>query len=121
MWILRLLGKSLLFVLLVLIKLIHASRVFPDPISLAREVLNDTSLVRAANPEGKLSRCYVYSDADDLVSWKDTESHASEAERKGWVVRRELYRGSAHVGHMRAEPERYWGIVKDYLGALASE
>ncbi|KAJ5865042.1 uncharacterized protein N7529_006958 [Penicillium soppii] len=120
MWILRLLGKSFIFVFLVLFKLIHALKIFPDPISLAREVVNDSSLVRAANPEGKLARCYIYSDADDLVDWRDTESHALEAEVKGWAVRREIFKASPHVGHMRAEPDRYWGIVKEYLGALAS-
>jgi hypothetical protein len=120
MWILRLLGKSLLFVFLVLFRLIHALRIFPDPISLARKVVNDPSLVQAANPEGKLARCYVYSDTDDLVDWRNIESHALEAEAKGWVVRREMFKGSPHVGHMRAEPDRYWGIVKQYLGALVS-
>jgi hypothetical protein len=120
MWILRLLGKSLLFVVLVLFKLIHVLRIFPDPISLARKVVNDPSLVRAVNPEGKLARCYVYSDTDDLVDWRDTESHALDAEKKGWVVRRELFKGSPHVGHMRAEPDRYWGIVKEYLGPLVT-
>ena len=120
MWILRLLGKSLLFVVLVLFRLIHALKIFPDPISLAREVVNDSSMVRAANPEGKLARCYIYSDTDDLVDWRDSESHALEAEAKGWVVRRELFKGSPHVGHMRAEPVRYWGIVKEYLEALVS-
>ncbi|KXG54193.1 Protein of unknown function DUF829, TMEM53 [Penicillium griseofulvum] len=120
MWILRLLGKSLLFVFLVLFKLIHSFSIFPDPISLARKLINDTSLVRAANPGGTLSRCYIYSDTDDLVDWRDVESHAANTETEGWTVRRELFKNSPHVGHMRAEPDRYWGIVKEYLGALVS-
>ncbi|KGO68573.1 Protein of unknown function DUF829, TMEM53 [Penicillium italicum] len=118
MWILRLLGKCLLFALLVLFKLIHSISVFPDPISLARELINDTSLVRAANPDGALSRCYVYSDTDELVDWRDVESHAVNAEAEGWTVRREVFSNSPHVGHMRAQPDRYWGIIRDYLGAL---
>ncbi|KAK4867794.1 hypothetical protein LT330_006653 [Penicillium expansum] len=118
MWILWLLGKCLLFALLVLFKLIHSSSVFPDPTSLARKLINDNSLVQAANLDGTLSRCYIYSDTDDLVNWRDVESHAVDAEAEGWVVRREVFKNSPHVGHMRAEPDRYWGIVREYLGAL---
>jgi hypothetical protein len=117
MWILRLLGKSFLFASLVLFKLIHSFPTLSDPISLAREVINDTSLVRATNPEGTLNRCYIYSDTDELVDFRDVESHSLDAEAKRWVVRRELFKGSPHVGHMRVEPERYWGIVKEYLGS----
>ncbi|KAF9249397.1 hypothetical protein DTO013E5_2784 [Penicillium roqueforti] len=120
MWILRLLGKGFIFAFLVLFKLIHSFSMFPDPISLARELINDTSLVRAANSDGTLSRCYIYSDTDDLVDWRDVESHAVNAEAEGWVVRREVFKNSPHVGHMRTEPDRYWGIVREYLGALVS-
>ncbi|KAJ5143731.1 uncharacterized protein N7515_002518 [Penicillium bovifimosum] len=118
MWILRLFGKSLLFAFLVLFKMIHSFTALSDPISLAREVVNDTSLVRPVNAEGTLNRCYIYSDADELVDWRDVESHAVDAEAKRWVVRREVFKGSPHVGHMRVDPDRYWGIVKEYLGAL---
>ncbi|KAJ6008878.1 hypothetical protein N7499_001075 [Penicillium canescens] len=120
MWILRLLGKAMLFAFLVFFKLVHVFSISPDPVSLARKVINDTSLVRAANPEKALARCYIYSDADELVDWRDTESHALKTEAQGWVVRRELFKGSPHVAHMKADPDRYWGIVKDYLGPLVS-
>ncbi|KAJ5542412.1 hypothetical protein N7535_004832 [Penicillium sp. DV-2018c] len=118
MWFLRLLGKSLLLAFLVLFRMIHSVTTLSDPISLAREVINDTSLVRPADPEGTLTRCYIYSDADELVDWRDVLSHALDAEDKRWVVRREMFKGSPHVGHMRVDPDRYWGIVKEYLGAL---
>ncbi|KAJ5171267.1 Protein of unknown function DUF829 TMEM53 [Penicillium coprophilum] len=91
-----------------------------DPISLARKLINDTSLMRAAHSGGTLSRCYIYSDTDDLVDWRDVESHAANAEAEGWAVRRESFKNSPHVGHMRAEPDRYWGIVREYLGDLVS-
>ncbi|CAG8081239.1 unnamed protein product [Penicillium salamii] len=120
MWILRILGKGFLFVFLLFTMLIHAPKSFPDPITLARKLVNDTSLVQPAGRDGKLARCYLYSDTDPLVDWRDTESHASEAEAKGWAVRRELFKGSPHVGHMRSEPDRYWGVIKGYLGALVS-
>ncbi|KAJ5787076.1 hypothetical protein N7457_002066 [Penicillium paradoxum] len=120
MWILRLLGKSLLFAFLVLFKLIQSFSMISDPISLARKVINDTSLVQAANAEGALKRCYIYSDTDDLVHAGDVESHALDAEAKRWIVRREMFKGSPHVGHMRADPDRYWGVVQEYLGAWVS-
>ncbi|KAJ5670745.1 uncharacterized protein N7477_006108 [Penicillium maclennaniae] len=115
MWILRLISKSFLWLSLVLIKMIQTIRRSSDPIGLARRVINDASLVQAVNPKGVLTRCYIYSDADDLVDFRDVEKHASESEASGWLVRRELFEGTAHVGHMRAEPDRYWGIVKSYL------
>lgn len=121
MWILRLLGKGLLLFLLIAAKVVHAPKSFPDPTTLARGLLNDPSLVQAAGPEGKPARCYMYSDTDDLIKSKDVELHASDAKAKGWVVRRELYKGSPHVGHMRAEPDRYWSVVQEYLGALVSK
>ena len=115
MWILRLISKSFLWLSLVLIKIVQAIKRSPDPIGLARRLINDTSLVQAINPKGVLTRCYIYSDADDLVDFRDVEKHASESEASGWIVRREFFKGTPHVGHMRAEPDRYWGIVKSYL------
>ncbi|KAJ5103871.1 hypothetical protein N7532_004400 [Penicillium argentinense] len=119
MWILRLLGKTFLWLSLIMIKVIQAITRAPDVISRARKVINDLSLVQAVNAKGVPTRCYIYSDADDLVDYHDVELHASETEAAGWLVRRELFRGSPHVGHMRAEPDRYWGIVKQYLESSA--
>ncbi|KAJ5390863.1 uncharacterized protein N7496_001931 [Penicillium cataractarum] len=115
LWIFRLIGKSALWITLVLIKIFLKITRSPDAVSLARKAINDTSLVQAANAKGVLTRCYIYSDADDLVAWRDVEKHASESETSGWVVRREKFQGTPHVGHMRAQPERYWSIVKEYL------
>lgn len=115
LWIFRLIGKSALWITLVLIKIYQTITRSPDAVSLARKAINDTSLVQAVNAKGVLTRCYIYSDMDDLVDWRDVEKHASESEASGWVVRREKFQGTPHVGHMRAQPERYWFIVKEYL------
>lgn len=115
MWILRLISKSFLWMFLILFKVMHTITRSPDPISLARKVINDTSLVQAAKAKGIPTRCYIYSDADELVDWHDVEKHASESEACGWVVRRERFQGSPHVGHMKTAPDRYWAIVTDYL------
>ncbi|OJD33155.1 uncharacterized protein BKCO1_3300084 [Diplodia corticola] len=71
-----------------------------------RERLNDGVYLRAEAP-----RLYVYSSADAVILAPDVEEHAAEAEGKGWVVERAVFEGSAHVGHMRLEPERYWELV----------
>ncbi|CAI7672846.1 unnamed protein product [Penicillium bialowiezense] len=105
LWILRILGKGLLFVWLLFVMLIHAHKSFPDPITLARKIVNDSSLVQPAASQRKLARCYIYSDTDALVDWRDIESHASEAEAMGWVVR---------------QPGRYWSVIKEYLGTAAA-
>lgn len=120
MWILRLISKSFLWLSLVLIKFIHAITRSPDPVALARKVINDVSLIQAVNAKGVPTRCYIYSDADELVDAHDVEQHASESEACGWLVRRERFQGTPHVGHMRAAPERYWGIIKEYLEPFMS-
>lgn len=117
MWILRLVSKSFLWLSLILVKLLHVLSRSPDPITRARKVINDPSLVRAVNAEGLPLRCYIYSDADELVDCRDVESHARESEACGWLVRRERFQGSSHVEHMRTAPDRYWAIVRDYLEA----
>lgn len=81
-----------------------------DAIEAGRKDLSDVSLVGGAPP-----RCYIYSDGDELVDWRHVEAHAEEAGRMGLVVRREKFEGSSHVAHMRADPDRYWGITKEYL------
>lgn len=96
----------------------------PHAVHVARKAINDRALVRGPEDrDGEKDdratvpprRCYVYSDADDLVHWRDVERHATAAESAGWAVQREKFLGSAHVAHMKADPERYWGIVTRYL------
>lgn len=65
---------------------------------------------KARNRE--VRRVYLYSEEDELVYWRDVERHAEQAEERGFEVRREKFKGTAHVAHARFEGERYWGIVK---------
>ncbi|MCJ1375575.1 hypothetical protein MMC20_006812 [Loxospora ochrophaea] len=58
-------------------------------------------------------RCYVYSQADDMVWWKEIEAHSQDAEAKGWKTAKEKFEGSMHVGHVRLDGQRYWKIVTD--------
>lgn len=57
-------------------------------------------------------RIYIYSESDALVPYADVDSHARDATRKGFDVRKELFTGSAHVAHARVDGERYWNIVQ---------
>ncbi|KAB8216101.1 hypothetical protein BDV33DRAFT_179569 [Aspergillus novoparasiticus] len=116
-WLLRLLSKVALWVFFVLGALVRRLVGMSDAVSVARKAMNDQRLVCSGDggDGGKPRRCYIYSDADELVDWRDVERHADEAEARGWVVTREKFLGSPHVSHMRADPERYWGIVKRYL------
>ncbi|KAL2868708.1 TMEM53 family protein [Aspergillus lucknowensis] len=118
-WFLRLFSKMLLYVYLasifVLGKAVGKLLGIRDAISVARQVINDGRIMRGSNKASPPRRCYIYSDADELVNWEDVESHAFDAESKGFIVRREKFRGSEHVAHMKADPERYWKTVKLYL------
>ncbi|KAF7118519.1 hypothetical protein CNMCM5793_008049 [Aspergillus hiratsukae] len=121
MWLLHYLSKFLLFVLLAAGDLFRRLTRTLDPVSRARNAINDHGLVLGISQNDSPERCYIYSDADELVDWRDVEKHASEAQAKGWVVRREKFLGSLHVSHMRSDPERYWNIVKTYLELPASK
>jgi hypothetical protein len=68
----------------------------------------------ANNPElfdKKVPRLYLYSKADEMVGYDEVDEHAEEAEAKGYIVRKVLFEKSAHTGHIREDPERYWGAI----------
>ncbi|KAB8233494.1 hypothetical protein BDV23DRAFT_159487 [Aspergillus alliaceus] len=113
-WVLRLVCQAALWVIFVLGAAVRRVIRVSDAVSVAREAINDRRLV-CGGGDGVRRRCYVYSDADELVDWRDVERHADEAEAKGWSVRREKFVGSQHVSHMKYDPERYWGIMRGYL------
>ncbi|KAL1968714.1 hypothetical protein VTN77DRAFT_1540 [Rasamsonia byssochlamydoides] len=88
-----------------------------DSLAFTWAALIDERLVCSGEGDGKkgTKRCYIYSDTDDLIPAAEVEEHAAESAAAGWPVEREKFLGSPHVGHMRADSERYWGIVKRYL------
>nr|OQO25851.1 hypothetical protein B0A51_09763 [Rachicladosporium sp. CCFEE 5018] len=69
------------------------------------------------NPDVVLEaiRVYMYSDTDPIISSQEVEAHARDAEGKGFVVRREVFKGSGHVAHALSESDRYWRVVRDVL------
>jgi hypothetical protein len=60
----------------------------------------------------ELRRLYCYGDQDNVVPVEDVEDHAREAASNGFSVRKELFRGSSHVGHVKTDTARYWGEVE---------
>ncbi|CAG9984849.1 unnamed protein product [Clonostachys byssicola] len=62
--------------------------------------------------ETEAHRVYIYSGTDVLIDDKGVESHAADAEAKGFSVKLERFENSAHVAHARTDEHRYWEIVK---------
>jgi hypothetical protein len=61
------------------------------------------------------ARLYIYSDSDPLIGERDVESHAREAEVKGYRrIELEKFSGSGHVAHMRQDPKRYWSLISRF-------
>jgi hypothetical protein len=59
----------------------------------------------------KTKRVVLYSDGDQLVQKESVEWHVSELKRKGISVDSTNFGETRHVGHMRVNPELYWGEI----------
>ncbi|KAK5659384.1 hypothetical protein OQA88_1477 [Cercophora sp. LCS_1] len=81
-----------------------------DAVERSRRVLNDKAVI-----DGRASRLYLYSKADEMVLSTDVEDHSDEAEAKGMSVHRVAFEKSAHCGHVRAYEDAYWGAVDEVL------
>ncbi|EEB96653.1 hypothetical protein MPER_04177 [Moniliophthora perniciosa FA553] len=57
-------------------------------------------------------RLYLYSKKDEMIPWKEVEEHIEIGKKAGLNIRGEVFENSAHVAHARAEPDRYWSLVK---------
>ncbi|KAK4212069.1 hypothetical protein QBC37DRAFT_466613 [Rhypophila decipiens] len=53
-------------------------------------------------------------DVEKMVSHGIIQAHADDAAGKGFVVVcREIFAGSSHVAHARADPDHYWRVVTE--------
>ncbi|EFW98914.1 duf829 domain containing protein [Grosmannia clavigera kw1407] len=88
-----------------------------EPNQIAETVLDDAWIPqnRKNGPNrNEVSRVYLYSIEDQLVSAEDVEEHAAEARAQGFTVTRMvLFPESGHVTHARTDPERYWRAVQE--------
>ena len=97
----RYIGMSMLLSILSLAYFIRVITRTTPFITLVRQRLNDPKLV----PLGR--RTYIYSKTDKLIEWQHVDSHAQEAEEKGWKVERVLFEDADHVDHLRRHPKEY--------------
>lgn len=87
-----------------------------DSLAFSRKaVLDPETLAPEEATTEEIQMIYIYSDADELVPWKDVEEHAALASRNKRRVQLERFNGTPHVGHMRADPDRYWDIIQRNL------
>lgn len=63
-------------------------------------------------------RLYVYSQNDELVGYDDVEEHVADARRAGYRVETDFYTRSAHVAHMRNDPNRYWTAIESLWSSV---
>jgi len=78
-----------------------------NPAASARRGSNNDDLISSRG-----RRCYLYSEDDELIGWRDVEEHAASAVGKGWEVETNKFKGSSHVEHARVNAEGYWAAVK---------
>ena len=78
----------------------------PNLVEKGRVDLNTKSLFDIDAP-----RLYIYSVADDMISWQFVEEHCNEAKKLGYTVNTEKFMDSGHCGHLMTDEKRYWAAV----------
>lgn len=58
-----------------------------------------------------IPRCYLYSEADALITWRDVREHALQARRKGSPMTLVQFKDSMHCAHIREDEDVYWDAV----------
>jgi hypothetical protein len=80
-----------------------------DVLARTRRAINDSTLW----PVTGIPRTYVFSEADDLIWWRDIVEHAELSAQKFGVLSLVVkYNDTAHCHHMRDNVEFYWSLVK---------
>ncbi|KAL4884020.1 hypothetical protein BJY04DRAFT_226281 [Aspergillus karnatakaensis] len=98
--------QSIWYIFLCMVFIYEKLRGFEAAGMFATGVMSDPAL---ASKDAR--RVYIYSREDEIVRWEDVEGFAAGARRVGYEVQMEVFSGSMHVGHMRVDPERYWGVI----------
>lgn len=106
------LGLASLYLLFGLYTIVYAAQRNDDFVEQVRKDLNDTELW-----EDWGRRLYIFSVGDQMVQHRAVEEHAMDADRLGFVVRKEKYGMSGHVAHMLQDSGRYWGAVQRFWDA----
>lgn len=77
-----------------------------NPITKARRQLLDKELF-----DYRIPRCYLYSEADQLISYEDIADHARDSSKVNIPTEEIVFEESDHVHHARRYKERYWSAV----------
>lgn len=83
----------------------------PHPFKRMLETLNDPNFLPWTSK--KTARLYIYSSGDKIVESHIIEKHIAQARRVGFPVKVRHFGKSAHVAHMKANPEMYWKAIHD--------
>lgn len=106
-WFARLILLGLIYAIVSVYWIIFVPLSLTDPIERVRQTLNSRTIMGR-----ETRRCYIYSEADSMVGWRDVEAHTRSAVENGFVVQREKYGASGHCSHVRVDGgTRYWGVV----------
>lgn len=73
--------------------------------TLCRELNDDTVF------DTRAQRVYIYSLADKMVGFEETEEHAAMAKAIGWDVTMVRFKKSAHCSHIREDEGKYWAAI----------
>ena len=111
--VLRFLGIMVLWFFFGLYQLIYLLSWKDDLIEKGRKQLNCKVLFGVDVP-----RMYVYGVKDEIVSWEHVEEHIKEAKGLEYVVDREKFVDSVHVGHLVSDEKRYWEAVMRLWGSF---
>ena len=58
-------------------------------------------------------RLYLFSDADEMIYWKDIERHGVEAARNGVQTTLVKFQNSGHCNHIKENESKYWRAVTE--------
>lgn len=60
-----------------------------------------------------MPRCYLFSEGDNLICFKEIEDHAAALRRLGARVESVNFKISGHVQHARLDPEKYRSAISN--------
>ncbi|KAL7764082.1 hypothetical protein ACKLNR_005227 [Fusarium oxysporum f. sp. zingiberi] len=60
----------------------------------------------------KSTRLFLYGKGDFLIPWQHIEGYMAVSQEAGYLSEGQLFE-SGHVGHMKKDPEKYWGTIQE--------
>ncbi|KAM0543810.1 hypothetical protein ACHAPJ_012117 [Fusarium lateritium] len=79
----------------------------PTPIFSKRVCLDESYETKQS------SRLFLYGKDDIMIPWQQIEQNIADFRKNGFQSDAVQFQGSGHVGHMRENPEKYWGSIEE--------